>query len=476
MSDLELARQRFHDVLKAAQEGLAALPPPAVSSLHLKAGDSLKAALLQPFPITTEPGAIFEGTYSIPSDRTIAFGLGSGAHGLTGPALQVEPGTKRVSLLGGRFTSASPEAVLQLGENTTRQARLEDQPEDLTLVGVEIPTHRGKRGIALHAYRVRLDQVRVADVWSAQDYDSQALYIGNARGAIDVVNCELSAGSEVVLVGGDSVRTPGLNPTGLTFRRNRFTRPLAWMTDADSTKRRIKNLFELKAGQDVLVEDNLLDGNWNDPRVTQGCYAIVLTPALDGNISSPPKVSGIVTNVHIRGNVIVNTGAGINLIGRHYSAITDPRLDGVYIEANRFLISKREFGGYGQFCKIGGEPGRLAFLDNVILQDGSSHIYAYKGDVLDPLTGIKRKGGAIESLTYKRNIAELGAYDFNLDGIANAPAAVLAANVTAAGFSSNTYRGTGTTRLGAVYGGVNLAAAVFEQLEAVLAFRAELVA
>jgi hypothetical protein len=435
------------------------------------AGDSLESLMAaSPTPIVTENGAFFDG-FTIPSGRSITFGAGAGAAGLAGPALRVRPGTTGQRVGGGIYRTLSTEAVVQVGENTTNQATAADQPTDIVLDGLHVPTFRGKRAYALHAFRITLTRSSCADVFSKDPTaDSQGVYIGNAAGEIDITFCDLEAGSEIILSGGDELRTPGLHPRGVRIKNNVVRRRVTLRTNAEfAASGRLKNMIELKDALDVEITDNVCSGNWNDPRVTQGCFAIVLTPALDGAKSTPPKNSGLVGNVLIARNTLVDTGGGIQIIGRHYTAITDPALYGVKIRDNRFRISKAQNGGFGQFMKIGGEPNDIEVSDNLVLQDGSSHVYTYKGDVLDPLTGISRPGGPIGSFSYNGNVAELGLYSFNIDGTPNALVDKIGLNMLKSEFGFNTFKGA--ARKGP-YGGVYLADADFELRDDVRALRA----
>lgn len=429
--------------------------PPATSVTIVTAGQSLQAALDGPLPVEIEAGARFEGSYRIRTGQRAIFGAGAAVHGETGPALRVDPGTRNVAVTGGRMTSGAGD-VIAIGENSSQQTRVEDAPDGITLTGVVVPEHRSKRAFGIHAANVLLDRCEGLNVWSTAGQDSQAIYIGNAPGPITIRGGRYSAGSEVVLVGGDGTRIPGLNPTGITIEDTQLFRPLSWKTDG--IKRKVKNLLELKAGIDVTVRRSRLQGNWKDGQVG---FAILLTPALDGSATVPPSDSGIVENVLIEDCDVLDVAGGFMMFGRHYSCVTRRPLSGVVVRRNRFRISRAAFGGFGQFLQVAGEPGDLSFQDNTILADGSSFVYAYQGPVLDPDTGLKRPAGQIGSFGWERNLVSgLGSYGFNMLGLANASVAAFAAAANPGETGGNRYNGsarggwvgtTGTFVLGAAF-------------------------
>ena len=67
------------------------------------------------------------------------------------------------------------------------------------------------------------------------------------------------------IFGGAKPSVDNLIPSDMEIRGNHFTRPLSWRPGDPSyggTAWYVKNLFELKNGQRVLFEGNLLEHNW----------------------------------------------------------------------------------------------------------------------------------------------------------------------------------------------------------------------
>lgn len=136
--------------------------------------------------------------------------------------------------------------------------------------------------------------------------DTQA--VGILRGHEWAINnCYAEAASETVLIGGSSHPDTDYNPHLFTFRRNHFSKPLYWKSDNpnyDGVSRRVKNLFELKTGKRVLLEDNVLENNWV---AADQAYSILFTIREDG--MSWAQIS----DVRIRYNDIKNITGGFSI-------------------------------------------------------------------------------------------------------------------------------------------------------------------
>jgi hypothetical protein len=114
--------------------------------------------------------------------------------------------------------------------------------------------------------------------------DAQAVSGGGGNipsGPYKIENNFLEASGENILLGG----APGdVTPADIEIRRNHFFKPLVWKPDqpgfVGSESGRpyiVKNLFELKNAQRVLLEGNILENCWGG--FTQAGFAVLLTPS-----------------------------------------------------------------------------------------------------------------------------------------------------------------------------------------------------
>jgi hypothetical protein len=113
--------------------------------------------------------------------------------------------------------------------------------------------------------------------------DSQALAGGMSQliqdGNFKIENNGLEAGAETILFGGGGAR---FTPTDITVRRNTMSKPDSWNRGEPSYQPVkgnawiVKNLFELKNAQRVLIENNRMENTWGG--FSQIGYALLLTP------------------------------------------------------------------------------------------------------------------------------------------------------------------------------------------------------
>lgn len=128
-----------------------------------------------------------------------------------------------------------------------------------------------------------------------------------ATGPVKVYNSLIATGGESLLMGGGG-NFPAATPaaTDIEFRSNHSFKPLSWMLEVagDGTSSALhpvnKNLFELKNGNRVLIEGNVLENNWAGWQTDQTGNAILLGPKNQNN-----KVS---FTANITGTSVVDSG------------------------------------------------------------------------------------------------------------------------------------------------------------------------
>jgi hypothetical protein len=144
--------------------------------------------------------------------------------------------------------------------------------------------------------------------------DSQAINGGvgdNPMGPYKIVDNFLEAAGENILFGGAEGTQV---PTDIEISQNHMFKPLTWMLGqpgfvggADGSPFIVKNLFEMKNGQRVLLENNLMEYTWGG--FSQVGFGLLLTPKNQGGTCSICQV----TDVTIRYNYVSHTGAGIQI-------------------------------------------------------------------------------------------------------------------------------------------------------------------
>ena len=150
--------------------------------------------------------------------------------------------------------------------------------------------------------------------------DSQAIAGGSstlAGGPYKIVNNFLEAAGECILFGGGASTT---TPTDIEIRRNHLFKPMIWeagqagfVGGPAGNPFIVKNHFELKNAQRVLLEGNILENAWGG--FSQVGFSITLTPKgyTDPNSTINRCPICQVTDVTIRYNTISHVGGGVNI-------------------------------------------------------------------------------------------------------------------------------------------------------------------
>ncbi len=240
----------------------------------------------------------------------------------------------RVRVRGLVVANGAPDRdTINVGANTITS--LEELPREVTLerVTAEAGPSGGHRGFGLHGIDIRLVDCRATGYWE-NGRDSQAVWINNGPGPYTIEGGYFEASGENIMVGGArfGILDPSVIPSDITIRNAHLKKPLEWKGGDRAPKRgTVKNLFELKVGQRVLVENCVLENNWKDGQA--GSAILIKADNQDG---LTPWV--VTRDVTFRGNVIRNSpdSHAVNIRGVHPTSPTG-RTANVAFEHNLFV-------------------------------------------------------------------------------------------------------------------------------------------
>ena len=230
------------------------------------------------------------------------------------------------------------------------------------------------RGFAPNGSEFSLLDSSIYDI-KARNYETKAIGMWTGAGNLAVVNNYLEGASINTLIGGSYTDTSNMMD-GIVFRGNHSFKNPEWV-NPDGTGRGygVKNQFELKAGRNVVADDNVFENNWADGQ--QGA-SILFTVRGDGQ---PMQT---IRNVSFRRNTVRNSLSGVNFLPIDYmSASTEA--ESIFIEHNRFLdIAGRGFillpsaSGGGRNIHIKHNTVRMRpGAGQVILMDGGGRMQAF---------------------------------------------------------------------------------------------------
>lgn len=242
--------------------------------------------------------------------------------------------------------------IIQLG--TGEEKSIEELPHHIEFDRVWIhgsPTEGQRRGIAANGKFIKITNSYISDI-KRKGEESQAIAIWATDGPVEIVNNYLEAAAENILFGGAGSFLK-LVPTNCVVRGNHLNKPLNWREEDWA----VKNLFEIKNGKNIRVENNLMTNNW---AMAQEGTAILFTTRADNGDAT------IIKDVEFVNNIVRGTANGINIYGAEGSG--GQRLS---IRNNFFEdISGEKWGGAGYFMKSTDWDG-LTIENNTIIQSGN---------------------------------------------------------------------------------------------------------
>jgi hypothetical protein len=242
--------------------------------------------------------------------------------------------------------------------------------------------------------------------------DSQAIAGGlgdNPMGPYKIVNNFLEAAGENIMFGGGRAT---MTPKDIEIRRNHMFKPLTWMKGqagyvggTDGSPFIVKNLFELKNGQRVLLEGNIMENSWGG--FSQVGFAILLTPKNPGTRGSNLCSICQVKDVTIRYNSISHVGAGLQ-IGNGLSSNGGAALDGQRYSIHDITIDDidgAKYNGPSEFAQISVGPG-AALLQNVTI----NHVTAFPSNKLFIIGDQVATSSQMKNFAFTNSIVNAGPY------------------------------------------------------------------
>ena len=323
---------------------------PTGKTIAVHAGDNLQLALnsaQRGDEVVIDAGATFTGTYILTAKsgsaangwitvRTSAINslppvgtrINGGAHAGFMPklvatsvaeVLRTQPGASGWRIVGIEMTVVPNltwvhNGLVLLGDGSWNQNQLSQVPSDIILDRVYIHGQSAvslKRCVALNSARTAIIDSQLLEC-HGRGFDSQAILGWNGPGPYLIQNNRLEAAGEIIMFGGSNPSIQNLVPSDITIRRNYLFRPMSWKGVWT-----VKNLFELKNAQRLLVEGNVMENNWVDGQVG---YALVFGSADTGYSWC------VVQDVTFRYNHVHNSAGAVNLFEHYGSAISMKRV------------------------------------------------------------------------------------------------------------------------------------------------------
>jgi hypothetical protein len=324
------------------------LPPSGGTLRAVPAGGDLQAAINAAVPgdtITLAAGARYVGNYYLPAKTGtgwITIRSNAPDSSLPAPGARITPSYASVMpkivtradspalrtsglahhyrLIGLEFISEAPSVlsgIVDLGSASVSDVT--QLPHDLIVDRCYIHGSgdtQQKNGIRINVTSSAIIDSYIDDIKS-RDYEGHGIGAYNAEGPLKIENNFIAATGVNVLWGGavDAIRR---NVSDVTFRRNHVMKHRRW-NPADPTYAgtfwMVKNLYEHKYGQRILIEGNTFENCWPSGTIADNApqhgWAILFTVRSEGTSATWHTVSDIT----FRHNIVRNSNAGVSLYG-----------------------------------------------------------------------------------------------------------------------------------------------------------------
>jgi hypothetical protein len=196
--------------------------------------------------------------------------------------------------------------------------------------------------------------------------DSQAIAGWSGPGPFKIQNNYLAGAGENIMFGGARVGPDGIPPSDIEILGNHIHKPLSW-----KGKWTVKNLFELKIAERVLVEGNVFENMWADAQVG---FAINIKSE-NRNRAAYPNLA--TRDVMFRNNKIVNSRFGASIIGGASTKekTGNGRTERIVFQNNSWDVEDRSFqmsGVADMVLEKNTAPGRVTIeglMENLVMRD-----------------------------------------------------------------------------------------------------------
>lgn len=306
------------------------------------------------------------------------------------------------------YTGSSPPfyAIFQFGNNESPASLL---PHDLILDRMYI--HGNAIGSLRRCVFDGAVSVAVVDSYLADAHedgsDSQAILILNSPGPAKIVNNYLEGAGENIMLGG----TPNVTyvPADIEIRHNHIYKPLVWqgawngVTQTFHGAWTVKNLMEIKNGQRVLIDGNVLENNW-----PAGQSNPVIWNGIDGSTS-------VIEDITFTNNLITNVTGGFVATANSYSR--QLRNTNSLLYRNNVIEEANAVWSYDIPFRIYAGVRNVTVDHNTVVSAQQQQALLFAGDPVSP----NDIDGPILNFVFTNNLGLSGNYGAMNLNISNSP-------------------------------------------------------
>jgi hypothetical protein len=270
------------------------------------------------------------------------------------------------------------------------------------------PLTKLKSGIELHADTATVQGCYISGIM-ANDFETHGIYCVNGPGNYQILNNYIEASCENFFCGGDyprlGVNNPHFTVENVTFQFNHLKKLLSWSKwdpSYDGSHWLVKNLFELKAGNNWTIDSNILENCWGGQSDQLG-WAFVLTPR--GSANWQGLATTPVSNITITNNLVLNCCGFVDMLSSD-DAGPSGSLSNITITGNQAegMLGTTN-GGHGTMCYLlCGKASAMGFVDI----ENNSFIAASNGVFNQALAFSQQRRIMFPDFTFTNNLCVHG--------------------------------------------------------------------
>jgi parallel beta helix pectate lyase-like protein len=289
------------------------------------------------------------------------------------PVVETKGAAHHYRFIGIEFGVAPGTDIYNIVSFDGSQTSLAQTPHDLIIDRCYMhgaATRNVRRGVLLNSASTAIIDSYISDIHEI-GADSQAACGWNGPGPFKIVNNYLEGSGENFMLGGAPPSIPNLIPSDIEFRLNHVAKPLSWKRGHPSYAGKrwsVKNLFELKNAQRLLIDQNVFENNWAE---AQTGFAILFTPRGEDGVSPWATVS----DVTFTNNVLRHSGCGFNISGADGGGTSQPSQrilirNNLIYDIDGVKWGSPEGPADGRAVQIVGGPVNITVDHNTIFQTG----------------------------------------------------------------------------------------------------------
>lgn len=233
------------------------------------------------------------------------------------PVVKTVAGAHHYRFQGIEFSSANASVIIydiiRLGDSKYNQTTLSQVPHHFVIDRCYIhgfDTQDTQRGVTFNSSESTVSNSYISEIHT-QGIEAQAVGAWNGPGPFHIINNYLEAAGENIMIGGSDSASVDLMPGNVEILRNYLFKPLRWKVGDPSYTGyhwTVKNILELKAVVNAVVDGNVLENNWVD---AQDGMAVLFT-VRNQECTAPWST---VQNVTYTNNTLKNAPGALNLLG-----------------------------------------------------------------------------------------------------------------------------------------------------------------